>query len=138
MLKKVRTTVENIIQRFKNEGRVTNKPKISTKKLFSERQERWIVNQIKINPRLSAPKLRDMVEKHFNISCNAETIRRVLRKDGVNGRIARKKPFVSLKKKKFDCSSLIATLGKIFHSGRTSYSRMRVNITSLGQIEIEL
>lgn len=114
IVKKARTTVENIIQRFKNEGRVTNKPKISTKKLFSERQERWIVNQIKINPRLSAPKLRDMVEKHFNISCNAETIRRVLRKDGVNGRIARKKPFVSLKNKKIRLQFAHSYAGKDF------------------------
>ena len=41
-----------------------------------------------------------MVEKQFNISCNAEIIWRVLRKDGLDGRIARKKPFISSKNKK--------------------------------------
>ena len=79
IVNKPRTTVENVIHRYKIEKRVINKPKISPKKLFTERQERWLVNQVKINPRLSAPKLRDMAEKHFQISCNAETIRRVLR-----------------------------------------------------------
>ena len=46
--------------------------------------EIWIVKQTKIHPRLTAPKLRDMVEQQFNIGCNAETIRRVLRKDGLD------------------------------------------------------
>lgn len=114
IVNKPRTTVANIIKRFKNEGRVINKPKISPKKLFSERQERWIVNQIKINPRLSAPKLRDMVEKHFNISCNAETVRRVLRNNGLNGRIARKKPFVSSKNKKIRLQFAHSYAGKDF------------------------
>lgn len=105
IVNKARTTVENIIHRFKKEKRVINKPKISPKKIFSERQERWIVRQVKINPRLSAPDIRDLVEKRYKISCNAETIRRVLRKAELNGRIARKKPFISrinkLKRLKF-------------------------------------
>lgn len=100
IVKKPRGTVKNIIKRFNEEKRITNKQKISPKKMFSEREERWIIQQTKNNPRLSAPKLRDMVKEHFHISCNAETVRRVLRKAGLNGRIARKKPFVSTKNKK--------------------------------------
>lgn len=111
---KARTTVENIIHRFQNEGRVVNKPKISTKKLFSVRQERWILKQIKTDPRLSAPKLRDMVQKQYNIICNAETIRRVLRKDGLNGRIARKKPYVSTKNKRARLQFAHSYAGKDF------------------------
>ena len=41
-----------------------------------------------------------MVEQQFNIRCNAETIWTVLRKDGLNGGISRKKPFISSKNKK--------------------------------------
>lgn len=114
IVNKARTTVENIIHRFKNEGRVVNKPKISPRRLFTVRQERWIVNQVKTNPRLSAPKLRDMVQKHFDVSCNAETIRRVLRNNGLNGRIARKKPFVSTKNKKIRLQFAHSYAGKDF------------------------
>ena len=99
VVNKARTTVENIIHRYKNENRVVRLPKVSPKKLFTERHKRWIVKHTKLNPRLSAPNLRDMVEQQFNISCNAETIRRVLRADGLDGRIARKKPFISSKNK---------------------------------------
>lgn len=96
---KCRSTIKNIIKRYNNEKRIISKPRISTKKLFSNRDERWIVNKSRNNPRLSAPKLRDMVEQHLKINCNTETVRRVLRRAGLNGRIARKKPFISKKNK---------------------------------------
>ena len=40
IVNKARTTVENIIQRHKNENRVVSLPKVSPKKLFTERHER--------------------------------------------------------------------------------------------------
>lgn len=66
-----------------------NKPKTSDKKLFTLRHERLIVHQIKIEPRLSALKIRDTVEKYYNITYNPETVQSILRNNAFNRRIAR-------------------------------------------------
>lgn len=65
---------------------------------------------------LSAPKLRDVVEKHININSCPETIRKILRKNGLNGRVARKKSFVSTNGK------------RTFHFGKMSYLSKRANM----------
>lgn len=56
-----RGTVKNIIKRFNDEKRIASKTKISPKKLFSERDERWILHKSRNDSWLTAPKLRDMV-----------------------------------------------------------------------------
>lgn len=58
------------------------------------------MREVKKNPHLSAPKLTKMVEEQLNIHVNPETVRRVLRKHGYNGRTARNKPFISSKNRK--------------------------------------
>lgn len=100
IVKRPRSTIKNIIKRYNDEKRIANKPKHPGKKVLTEREERWILQKVKINPRLSAPNLRDMLVETFNTKCSATTVRRVLHKAGLHGRIARKKPFVSAKNKK--------------------------------------
>lgn len=95
LVNKSRGTIQHIIHRFTRDGRIANKEKTSSKKAFSERDEAFIVREIKKNPRLSAPKLTEMVKSQLDIHVNPETVRRVLRKRGYNGRVARKKPFIS-------------------------------------------
>lgn len=98
MVNRSRSTIKNIIKRYNDEKRIANKPKHPGKKVLTEREERWILQKVKVNPRLSAPILRDMLAEAFNIKCSATTVRRVLHRAGLHGRIARKKPFVSEKK----------------------------------------
>lgn len=94
------STVQHIIERFRRENRIASKLKKSPKKAFSERDERWIVKQIRKNPQLSVPKLTVQVEKHLGKSVCAETVRLVLRKNGYNSRVARIKPYISPKNQK--------------------------------------
>ncbi|XP_075157951.1 uncharacterized protein LOC142231215 [Haematobia irritans] len=94
-----------IINHFKNcvsQRRIAEMVQVprGTIKNIIKRDERWIVNKCRSNPKLSAPNIRDLVAKHLQVNCHAETIRRVLYRSGLHGRIARKKPFVSAKNKR--------------------------------------
>lgn len=95
MVNKCSSTVQHIIERYRNENRVENKSRLAANKIFTEREERWIVREIANNPKKSAPKMRDEVERQFGKRCNPETIRRILRKNNLHGRTARNKPFIS-------------------------------------------
>ncbi|GFV11001.1 transposable element Tc1 transposase [Trichonephila clavipes] len=56
--------------------------------------ERRVIHQVKIDPKISAPKIAASTSNTLGRSVSAETVRRVLRKSGYNGRIARKKPLI--------------------------------------------
>ncbi|GFW96734.1 transposable element Tc3 transposase [Trichonephila clavipes] len=49
---------------------------------------------VKIDPKISAPKIAASTSNTLGRSVSAETVRRVLRKAGYNGRVARKKPLI--------------------------------------------
>lgn len=90
-----KSTVSDVIQRYRETKSVENKPKSGRPKLFSLSDERWIVKEIKKSPIISAPKLTMDVEKHLNIHCCPQTVRNVLGNHGFHGRVARIKTFVS-------------------------------------------
>ncbi|GBN23761.1 Transposable element Tcb1 transposase [Araneus ventricosus] len=60
ILKLSNSTVFNIIRRFKKTNSVENKQRSGRPRTFSEREERWIVRHVHINPRTSAVKLTEM------------------------------------------------------------------------------
>lgn len=94
------STVQHIITRFVRENRTHDKGRKAPNKIFNPTDERYIVRKIRENPKLSAPKIANEVEAELGKSCHPETIRRVLREHDFNGRIARKKPFISAKNQK--------------------------------------
>lgn len=100
LLNKSHSTIQSIIKRFKTENQVRDKPKPGPSFILNERDNRWIVRKIRENPRLSAPKLSAAFEQHSGKKVCAETIRRVLRRAGYNGRVARKKPLLTEKNRK--------------------------------------
>lgn len=100
MLKVKRSTVYNILKRYKQENRIDLNHSPGRPKRFSTHEERAIVRKVKADPLLSAPKIVSEVMQEWNKKVGSETVRRVLRKAGLNGRVARKKPFVSKVNKK--------------------------------------
>ncbi|GFU71752.1 transposable element Tc1 transposase [Trichonephila clavipes] len=56
--------------------------------------KRRVIHQVKIDPKISAPTIAASTSNTLGRSVSAETVRRVLRKDGYNGRVARKKPLI--------------------------------------------
>lgn len=95
-----KSTVGDIIRRYKNEDRIDSVPQNGRPKILSQNDERYIMKKVKIDPRISAPKLKTDLESNLGICVSSETVRRVIRKNGLNGRIARKKPFISEVNKK--------------------------------------
>lgn len=94
-----RSTVYEIIKRFRENNQVANKSRIGQGKILNEYEERRIVREVKINPFITANELKNMVKTDMKKEVCAETVRNVLRKNDFNGRIARKKPFISKKNK---------------------------------------
>lgn len=70
-------------------------PRNLNRKLLSDHDERKILREVKKNPRISAPKLAAKDECELGKKVSSSTIRRTLKKYNYNGRVARKKPFVS-------------------------------------------
>ncbi|GFY16002.1 transposable element Tc1 transposase [Trichonephila clavipes] len=70
-----------------NEGR-------GRKKIINSITERRVIHQVKIDPKISTPKIAASTSNTLGRSVSAETVRRVLRKAGYNGRVARKKPLI--------------------------------------------
>ncbi|GFY18369.1 retrovirus-related Pol polyprotein from transposon 297 [Trichonephila clavipes] len=54
-------------------------------------KKRTVIHQVKIDPKISAPKIAASTSNTLGRSVSAEMVRRVLRKAGYNGRVARKK-----------------------------------------------
>jgi transposase len=90
-----RSTVGLIIRRFKNQDRLENKPRTGRNPLLNKYEKRWIMRKVKKDPKISAPKLATELFIHCGKNVNPETIRKTIRENGNNGRIARKKPFIS-------------------------------------------
>lgn len=90
-----KSTVGDIVRRYKNEDRIESKLQTGRPKKLSAREEKQIVRKVVKNPRISAPKLKTEVLKETGKEVHEQTIRRILKNSGYNGRVARKKPFIS-------------------------------------------
>lgn len=90
-----RGTVQSVIKKFKITGSIATAPRNGRPRILSKREERTVTQAVKNNPRISAPKIAAQVELDTGKKVHPENIRRILRKSGYNGRVPRKKPFIS-------------------------------------------
>ncbi|GFY16498.1 transposable element Tc1 transposase [Trichonephila clavipes] len=86
--------IQKILQKFKKTGMLANNEGRGRKKIMNSITERRVIHQVKIDPKISAPKIAASTSNTIGRSVSAETVRRVLRKAGYNGRVARKKPLI--------------------------------------------
>lgn len=100
IVERSRSTVQYVVKRYKNENRIENLPRNVNRKILSKMDDRYILRQIKQNPKISAPKIASKVKIDLNKDVSAETILRSIRNQGYNGRVARKKPLISEKNRK--------------------------------------
>lgn len=91
------STIKSIISRYGKNGFVTNKKRTGCPKKLTEREERQIVKEMELNPRMSVPKLNGGFRNQSGTVVSDETVRRTLRTSGLNGRVAANKPFISPK-----------------------------------------
>ncbi|GFU38727.1 transposable element Tc1 transposase [Trichonephila clavipes] len=86
--------LQKLLQKFKKTGMLANNEGRGRKKIMNSITERRVIHQVKIDPKISAPKIAASTSNTLGRSVSAETVRRVLRKAGYNGRVARKKPLI--------------------------------------------
>ncbi|GBM46495.1 hypothetical protein AVEN_78887-1 [Araneus ventricosus] len=94
------STGQFVIKRFKEENRIENKVRKGRPAKLTERDQRFIIRKFVKNPSLSALEVSAEFNEKFSTTISPETVRRVLRAAGVNGRSARRKFFVGTKKRK--------------------------------------
>lgn len=97
---KTHSTVQSVVKKFEMTGSVNTLPRSGRPKILNSRDRRNIIRKVNENPRISAPKLAVDVELEIGKIVHPENIRRILRKSGLNGRIPRKKPFISLENRR--------------------------------------
>ncbi|GFV88481.1 transposable element Tcb1 transposase [Trichonephila clavipes] len=83
--------IQKILQKFKKTGMLANNEGSGRKKIMNSITERRVIHQVKIDPKISTPKIAASTSNALGRSVSAETVRRVLRKADYNGRVARKK-----------------------------------------------
>ncbi|GBM82504.1 hypothetical protein AVEN_15506-1 [Araneus ventricosus] len=106
------STVQYVIKRFKEENRIENNVSKGRPAKLTERDQRFIIRKFVKNPRLSALKVSAEFNENFSTPISPETVRRVLRAAGLNGRSARRKFFVSAKNRKLMFSFAKSMLNK--------------------------
>ncbi|XP_055910398.1 uncharacterized protein LOC129944755 [Eupeodes corollae] len=85
------STVQDIISRYRNENRILNISRIGQGKKLTAYEEKQLVREVKENPFLSSESLKVFLKETRNKEVSNETIRRVFRKQDLNGRVARNK-----------------------------------------------
>lgn len=90
MVDRPRTTIHYIIKKFKTGKPVENKHRSGRPRKFSESDERWILREIKKNPRINATELTKNVEHYLDVTTTPQTVRNVVKRNGFHARSARK------------------------------------------------
>lgn len=80
IIKRSRSTVQYIISRYEKKNLIENELKIYFTKKLSTCEEHWILQKVKQNPKISAPKVCLEIKKLYNKIISESTIRRLLRK----------------------------------------------------------
>ncbi|XP_026826240.1 uncharacterized protein LOC113562122 [Ooceraea biroi] len=90
LIDRPRSTVQSIIDRFCIRKTAKNKPRTGRPQAFTETDKRFILRQVKLDPKTSASKIAGEL-KNRGVDVSANTVRNVLRENGYHGRVARKK-----------------------------------------------
>ncbi|GAU94807.1 hypothetical protein RvY_06519 [Ramazzottius varieornatus] len=88
------SSVDSMIKKYKETGSVQNKPRCGRERITTPMTDRLIVRRVLKDPRISAPKIKEEIHLGLFMSISKETVRRRIRKKGLNERVARKKPLI--------------------------------------------
>lgn len=90
-----RKKVINAIKHCEEMGSVQNKVRKDRTRKTTSRTDSTIVRLSKLDPFLTAPKIKVKIEQELNVNVSVSTIKNRLREKKLFGRIARQKPLVS-------------------------------------------
>ena len=83
-----------IVKNFETTGSYENKPRPRRPFKLNERIQRRILHEINEHSMENAVSIAKGIEEDYGIAVHAETIRRSLKKNGLNCRVARRKPLL--------------------------------------------
>lgn len=89
------STVKYVINTWKSTGTVSYKSRCGRPRKTTTRTDRKIVNTVLKDRRISLPKLGSKLRNELKINVSDFTIRRRLKEAKLNGRVAKKKPFLT-------------------------------------------
>lgn len=95
IVKKPHTTIQYIVKQYKLTGSYKIRSRSGRPKKMTPREEASIVRQIIIDPKKSAPKLKEEVRELFSKNVCSQTVRNCIHRAGYKGCVARKKPLIS-------------------------------------------
>ena len=90
-----RSTVQSIVNRFKNKETLINNERSVRPRKLSTREQRYVINIIKKSPRTTSSEIAAQLAEYFNNPVSSRTVRRVLHRFRYRGRVPRKKPYIS-------------------------------------------
>ncbi|XP_066154682.1 uncharacterized protein [Euwallacea fornicatus] len=130
IVKRSRYTVRNILKRFETGNDFLNKPRSGRPKKLSAREERKVVNKIKLNPRTSASEIASILRVENEKDVSSKTVRRTFHRAGYRARVARKKPYISKATKKKRLNFAKEYIAGTTNFGTTYYFQTSHNSTS--------
>ena len=93
------STVRTTIAKWKCTGSVKSKARPGRPKKISLKAARKLVREAKKNPKVTSTDFQSTL-KDAGVEVSTPTIRRVLNRNGLHGRVARKKPYLKTQHKK--------------------------------------
>ena len=94
-----RSPVQTIVRKYKHHGTMQPPYRPGRRRVLSPRDERTLVQKVQINPRTTAKDLVKMPEE-TGTKVSISTVKRVLYRNNLEGRSARKKPLLQNRHKK--------------------------------------
>lgn len=95
IVKRSKSTIQCVIKNYEKNESFEMAPGRGRKKILNDKMERKIVRMVKVDPKISAPKIAAEITVSHGISLNPQTVRNVLHSKGYQGRAIRKKPYIS-------------------------------------------
>lgn len=90
-----KSTVFNIVKRFREEDRIDLKKQTGQPSKLSVYDKRVIMREVRKQPKISAPKLTTKLKETTGKAVTPQTIRNLIRNEGYHSRTARNKPHIS-------------------------------------------
>lgn len=95
-INRAHSSVQRVINNFQSSGILLSKPRSGRPSKLSIRESRSLIGFVKKNPKITASQIVNNIEKQFQKKICADTARKILKRAGYKGRVARRKPFISV------------------------------------------
>ncbi|GFS71123.1 transposable element Tc1 transposase [Trichonephila clavipes] len=88
------SSIQRVINNYTSSKSVISKPRFERPSKLTLREKKYVFKSIRLNPRLRASQIANYIRERFKKTLHEDTIRKILKKAGYHGRVARKKPHI--------------------------------------------